>query len=358
MRRPFLAASILCRAVRSLQPPSPMSRDAALRRAVKDSLTLTPGICAPQELLRVLPHAIVVTSFGVALAGSPFHGGVLLFGLAALTGHSYACLALLAHDVAHGSVIRIRWRRLRYTVELLLWCPLLVPPTLWRILHNRTHHAHANTPRDCDRAFLADDTELPSKIAYMRIFSPLKGSVGPLNPLSLLHFTTYVLRNIVSLGLGLRLPFVAALPRVTRRERLLIMAEVCLLLCLHSVVVSALWRGVFTLVVVEVVPILTASTVLMAFIFTNHLARPVLREPDIMRTTVSLKLPRAVSRLYSHFDHHVEHHLFPSMPSRMYPEIARALRDVHGVDHAVAFSMAWREVLASPIVRPRGEPSP
>lgn len=297
--------------------------------------------------------AIITAAWAVMLDAALPVGARTLSAL--VSGHSYACLAFLAHDVAHGSVVRRR--RLRFALEALLWAPLLVPPTLWRVLHNRTHHAHANTPRDCDRAYLPHDGDLGAKATYMRWFSPLRGSLGIANPLVLLHFTTYVVRNLLALGPGLHTPVLAAMPSASRRERWAIMLEFGTVLVVHVAVVATCWTGLETLLLLELAPITMASATLMLFIFTNHLSRPIMTSPETLSTTVSIELPSIAGKVYSHFNLHIEHHLFPSAPSGSYPEISRHVR-MHAAGAYCSRRLvdAWRDVLDSPFIRPAGEP--
>lgn len=329
--------------------------DHNLRDVLKRSLGKRVREISPGDLWRMALHGAIVAGCFVALCGLPSYLSLTAVLLSILIGHSYACLAFLAHSVSHGSVVR--GKHLRYALEFLLWTPLIVPPTVWRILHNRTHHHHANTPADCDRAYIVSDQHLGAKAWYMRLFSPLKGSLGRWNPLSLVHFPTYMIRNILLLGADIRLPFVAAVPRVTTQERVTILFEIVLLIGLHAWFVAFMWRDAGTLLVVEIIPITVASSVLMAFIFTNHLSKPVLHEGDILQTTVSLRIPRFLSWLYSDFNYHVEHHLFPSTPSKHYAIVSRELQKLTGGQYSYpTFVEAWKEVLASPFLRPEVEP--
>ena len=102
----------------------------------------------------------------------------------------------------------------------------------------------------------------------------------------------------------------------------------------------------------DVIPILTASSTLMVFIYTNHLARPLLDKSHLLTTTTSIKLPKWLSVVYAHFDHHLEHHLFPALPSSRYPEVRASLEKILGREYAIPLGQAWREVLAAPIQRP------
>src|SRR5688500_319784 len=63
-------------------------------------------------------------------------------------GHSMACLAFIAHELSHGSIMRSR--AVIYPLELFFWGLNCIPPTVWRRVHNHGHHGHANSPLDPD----------------------------------------------------------------------------------------------------------------------------------------------------------------------------------------------------------------
>ncbi|HRE84661.1 MAG TPA: fatty acid desaturase, partial [Opitutaceae bacterium] len=67
-------------------------------------------------------------------------------------GHSIACLGFYAHDLSHGTILRAG--RLSRVFETLLWTLAAVPATMWRRVHNATHHVETNTVGDPDRWFL------------------------------------------------------------------------------------------------------------------------------------------------------------------------------------------------------------
>ena len=111
---------------------------------------LPQGAFAPdaRHLLRILLHLLVV--LGGLLLLRVASAWWMMLPIALIIGHSLACLAFLAHDVSHNAVVtnRIAKRGL----ELLLWGLNAMPPTLWRRLHNQTHHVETNTVHDTDRA--------------------------------------------------------------------------------------------------------------------------------------------------------------------------------------------------------------
>ena len=111
---------------------------------------LPQGAFAPdaRHLIRISLHLFIAAAGYIALRAAGVWWAMLPVSL--LIGHSMACLLFLAHDVSHNSVVRTR--AAKRGLELLLWGINVIPPTLWRRLHNETHHVETNTVRDTDRA--------------------------------------------------------------------------------------------------------------------------------------------------------------------------------------------------------------
>lgn len=144
-----------------------------------------------------------------------------------LIGHSLACLAFVAHDVSHNSVVRSRF--VRGFLELLLWGLNLIPPTLWHRVHNQTHHSQTNTVSDPDRPFRKSELTPVTRV-YIRIFYPNRRTPAR-HPLFLSHFVAYILRNIVAALLpnGSKPSVVPSKPSFTARQRTVIVCELGIL---------------------------------------------------------------------------------------------------------------------------------
>ncbi len=95
---------------------------------------LPPCAFAPdrRHLVRIFIHLLVALS-GYLVLRTAVAWWVML-ATAIVIGHSMACLLFLAHDVSHSSVVSNRVAK--RGLELLLWGLNVIPPTLWRRLHN------------------------------------------------------------------------------------------------------------------------------------------------------------------------------------------------------------------------------
>ena len=102
---------------------------------------------APKKLLRMFAY---LASTVLAYLGFRVTSSVLwCAALSLFIGHTLACIGFLAHELAHGAIVRAP--RTRHALELFFWALVLVPATVWKRVHNHTHHVHSNTPRDSDR---------------------------------------------------------------------------------------------------------------------------------------------------------------------------------------------------------------
>jgi fatty acid desaturase len=76
---------------------------------------------------------------------------------------------------------------------------------------------------------------------------------------------------------------------------------------------------------VWVVPVLVANAIVMSYIATNHFLNPLTETNDPLANTLSVTAPRWLERLHLQFGYHVEHHLFPTVPTCKLPTLAERL---------------------------------
>ena len=109
----------------------------------------------PAKLVILLINlAILILGIAIAdqLARWPPYYLWLYLPLAVVMGNSVSVLAFSCHDLMHGTVIRNS--RLIYFVSLFGQTVLWMPPTLWKVVHNRVHHNQTNALGDPDRNYL------------------------------------------------------------------------------------------------------------------------------------------------------------------------------------------------------------
>ena len=105
---------------------------------------LLPAKTFAPALSRVLwlpTHLAVIGAITYALASGQVPA--LLWPVAALLiGISFSGITFLAHETLHGGVVRNR--TMRWLVGWIGLMPFVLSPRLWKIWHNREHHAHTN----------------------------------------------------------------------------------------------------------------------------------------------------------------------------------------------------------------------
>ncbi len=270
-----------------------------------------------------------------------------LLVLSLVMGHSLACLAFLAHEIAHGAIVGRR--SIRYALELLLWGLNSFPATLWRRIHNETHHAETNTVRDPDRQFRSCESTSARHLFNTWLMANRSGLKW--RPTVLLNFTTYILRHVAS-ALGpsdWKAPFTVVKPKFRRHDRLTIIFELVLIGIIQSLMLSYAWVSPWSVIFVLVVPLLVSSAVVMMYIFTNHFLNPLCEHTDPLLGSTSVIVPKWMDFLHSNFSYHTEHHLFPGINPIHYPEVSRLLQ-LHFPDryNRIPLAEAWRRLWSSP----------
>jgi len=303
----------------------------------------------PMRNLDALPHLVVFAGAALSLRVLPEWSFPLV---AIIAGHSLACIGFVAHDLSHGAVLAPSLGR--KLLEFVFWGMNVVSPTLWRRVHNDTHHAFAATPRDPDRAFLAQERCRATSV-YEHIFYPGRHAWLRWNPLALVHFVPYLLRNIAAAfsPVGREPAFVPAAPVYTPGQRASIALELAGIGLLQVGVFhlsgaewfAYLWAGPAT--------VLVASSVIMLYVFTNHYLDPIRAEEEPVLGTTSLLVPRWMDLLHGNFSHHVEHHIFPAMSPRHFPRVRAAiLAEFPERYNCPTLGEAWRALAARESWRP------
>ena len=257
-------------------------------------------------------------------------------------GHSLLCLALIAHEASHRALaLPAPARRWFCLVTLGL---NLVPPTMWNRVHNDAHHQHAGTPSDPDRPFMTTEMSTATRWYSAVLYPHADTFIGPL---VFVHFVAYLLRNVATVFYPAphEPAIVPARPMYTRREQLTVASELVWIVLMQvgawhlsgATWAQYVWIGPFAW--------MAASSLLMAYVFTNHFLNDLSHGADPLAGTTSVIVPRWVDRLHGHFSYHTEHHLFPTMNPDYYPLVSTWL-SAHTADRyqRLPFREAWRRL--------------
>jgi fatty acid desaturase len=200
------------------------------------------------------------------------------------------------------------------------------------VWHNRAHHGHTNVPEyDPDTFGTLEEFRLRRFSQVVGRFAP--GSGHWLSTLYLFTFFTLQSHGVLWVN-----SFRPSFRRFNRRRAIV-----------ESAAMMALWigagiaagpRGALFGVVI---PMAMANFVVMSYVVTQHMLRPLANGADSLRTTMSVSTFRFVDLLFFNNSHHAEHHLFPSMSPRYYPLVRSHLYQ-HAADRYLAPSH-WRALL-------------
>jgi len=285
-----------------------METGAELRARIRRDLPSEMFSPRPWRALWIAP-LLTVAIVGTALLAAGGLGVVASLASILLVGNAYASMLLLAHEAMHGALMRShRWQ------HVLAWVgftPFLVSPTLWRVWHNELHHGHTNEiDRDPD-IFAGEDAHMSTATSrFVLRFVPGAGSL----PSVIFPFVWFCAHGqIVLWFLSRRLQGFERL----RRGR----AELEVAGMLLFWVGLAFAIGWARALVAIAAPLAVGNCLLMSYIATNHLLRPLVEAPDPLRSSMSVRTWPLLDRLHFRFSHHVEHHLFPAMSGAGLPQV-------------------------------------
>ena len=199
---------------------------------------------------------------------------------------------LLMHDGMHHTLFRNR--RWNWFASVLLGSTFLMSFTAYRIMHSR-HHRFLGDPRDPD--------DYQNYVNHRLLLWSL-------------HFVRLMVGSLLYLIL---IPLLA-LKYGSDKERRLILIEYSFLLAVYSALLRAVPVG--TLFFVWLLPLLIVGSLTAARGFTQHGITDA-ADPYLASRTV---LPHpVVGFLLLHENYHLEHHLFPEVPSYHLPRLHRLI---------------------------------
>lgn len=288
--------------------------EAQLKQQIR--AVLPEGAFSPrpaQALIAVL--MVLLAGAGTVLvirAALPWYAAV---PIALLIGNLHAALFFFGHYLTHGSVLRSR--RLQDLLLYPCFLMLCLSPHLWRIWHHHAHHPNTNVQgRDPD-LFISYEEFLRSPQTHaLAHLAP--GSGRWLANLFFLctYFTLQVLGVLFGKSIGN-----PAFKHLNRRWA-----------TIETGLMMLFWVGLSCYVGVRgflfgvLIPWVTANVITLSYILTQHLLRPQGQPGEALRTSLSLSKNRFIDWVHFLTSHHVEHHLFPTLPFHLLPEVREQLQ--------------------------------
>jgi fatty acid desaturase len=300
-----------------------LSADAAVRALVRERLPDATFQPKPSRALLLVPVLAAIGGIVFVLVTVDMRW-YLALALAVVLGNIYGSLMFLTHEIGHGAVVRSR--RLATALMYPGCIVFLFSPHLWVIWHNRSHHGHTNRP-DQDPDSFGTLAAFAGSPRWHRVGARLYPGPGFLHAglcIFLAAFFTVQAQSVLWTKSR-------SLPGYESLHRRRAVAESAAMLAFWAAVAVATgWWGTVFLVVV---PWFVANTVVLSYVATNHMLRPLSPTTDSLKTTMGVSTFRLLDRLHMHFSHHVEHHLFPGMPTSSAPAVRAVLRTSYDGDY-------------------------
>lgn len=306
----------------------------------------------PKEAFQRKPGYVLYFLFWFALLlasiflARSITNSVLLFLVSWLYAHSTVGLAFFGHHLSHGAVLR--QGLLKDCLEVTLWGLNFIPRTMWIHVHNQTHHPYTGTPRDPDRPWL-DFEETWLRKVYSLIFYPQGFKRFPwlFNPIQMIDFVTYISRNIIGVFWTRKSTyhFIPYQRPYTWKERLAVVGELGVIIALQALIFVSLGCDLRKYLFIGVLSPLFTSSMMMAYIKTNHLLQPVALQNDSLNATTSVIVHPIFDLMHSNFSYHTEHHLFPAMHSDYYPLVSQLLKQHFPEQYSqIPIGEAWKRL--------------
>lgn len=273
----------------------------------------------------------------------------LYFPFALVMGNSIIILLFSTHDILHSSTVKNPVAR--QILSVLGLAMLWMPPTLWKVIHNREHHTKTNSLQDPDRNYLQSQPNTWGKW-IQNLFVPS----AEVNPIWLVIGMTsawgvHLFRNLTSVLLfnngSTQYPQVAF--QVNQRERKAIAIELLAIVGIHLGILLYLDLHPLKILLAYFLPIWLGYSGLIFYIYTNHMLCKMTDENDPLINSLSLRVPKIFDCLHLNFSYHTEHHIFPGMNSDYYPMVQALLKSKYPERYnLLSAGDAWRLMLQTP----------
>lgn len=329
----LIAQPIYARQLRSLLPREAFEPDRG-----------TPSIVLINLIMLVLGWAMARQ-----LDFDHWQGLLLFLPFALAMGNAVVVLLFGSHDLMHSR--SLQRPVVRQVFELLGLALLWMPPTLWRAVHNREHHGKTNSEHDPDRNYCLDQPRSWGKW-IQNLFVPSQ----EVHPFWLCVGLTsawgvHAFRNLSSVLLFndgfTRYPVVSF--QVSGRERRWIAIELGLIVAIHAAILGFLGLRPAALLLGYFLPIWIGYSIVIAYIYTNHLGCRMTDINDPLINSISLKIPSWIDVLHFNFSYHTEHHIFPGINPSYYPHVRRLLLQLYPDRlNLLSARQAWRLLMQTP----------
>ena len=239
----------------------------------------------------------------------------------------------LSHECAHGTAFRTRWLN-----ELVFWFTSLLyyEEPLHRRYSHASHHTHT--------WIKGEDNQMPYAATPLTFWGWIEEILG----LGLYWHQTkmFVLHSFGIFSNDVkRVTPKSELPRMKRTTQIYVAIYL-------GFTATSVWFGWLWPLWLIVIPRVLGGPIMNAFILMQHVEMAE-NQPNILQSTRSFRTNWFFQFLYFNMNHHIEHHLYPTVPFHALPELSGALNDQLPEPDAGFLSTHW-EILKITIRRSLG----
>ena len=252
-----------------------------------------------------------------------FDTTISTIGFSILIGLSIACLFLYSHELSHGTIIKKR--PYLYLAQNFFWAFSGIPPTVWKRIHNLSHHQHMNTYSDPDRKTFKSEESFLNNLYNLFIYPNRVLRYSFTVGFAMMFYST---KHILAVFYSndRRPAIVTHRPNYSVKEKTSIVMELVYILSFWVIVWFLL--GVKTAMLVSLICWYTYSSLVILFIITQHQRDPAfIAIADPLLTTTSVIIPTWLDRIIDWHSFHVEHHLFPGINFDYYSQLSDQIRE-------------------------------
>lgn len=278
-----------------------------VRARIRSDLGTSTFRPRPYRYLYFVLHQALFWSFvlTIALVRPPVY---VALPLGLIAGVVLAAQAFLAHEALHGALGGPQWMRL--SAGWLGFGPELIPPSFWLRWHNVAHHGNTNMG-DSDPDNFGTLRRYERRPGLARFTKLAPGSGTWYSYFFLLYSFTFHALVVLFMQTPHRREFKGA-----PRKRWMAQVALCTVPWIGLGWLSG-WMAIFSVAV----PFMTINAIGQSFILTNHFLRGMSETNDPLTDSMSVRSWAITDFVFYRFSHHVEHHLFPKMPSTSAPAV-------------------------------------
>lgn len=238
-----------------------------------------------------------------------------------LMGISITCLFLYAHELTHRTIVKKQ--PYLYWLEIFFWAFSGFPPTLWKKIHNASHHHTMNTYDDPDRKTFKSEANFLNKIYNLFIYPNKKLRYSLTVGFAMIFYSTKHILAVYYRN-GNKPSIVTFRPNYSKKEIQKITTELLFVFMFWGSVAFIINSWIALLVMFVSWTVYSAAAI--SFVITQHQRDPVfIKTADPLLTSTSVIIPRWLDKFIDWHSFHVEHHVFPGINFDYYPEISKHL---------------------------------